>query len=199
MDRDQLEYIKEHFEELGLDVLTFARRWAFVKYGWETGTRFGQSIEDVVKGVFDDYLTDTRKLKAGVDIPVQLKSAARSELWTLLKRKGVNAAPLIEEGDEDNVPTGYVSDAQEPDAQASSADSCQAVWKFLWDHPKVKKNDELASYLMAVEDGAVTPAEIAQLGELPVNRVYEMRRLLNTIYPEILKKLNEITEDSYER
>src|SRR5215467_13298336 len=122
MDRDQLEYIKEHYEELGLEVLAFTRRWAFVKYGWESGARFGQSLEDIVMGVFQDYLTGTRHLKLGVEIRVQLKSAARSELWTLIKRKGTNVVPLIEEGDEDDVPTGYTSSAPGPDDQTSSAD-----------------------------------------------------------------------------
>jgi len=199
MDRDQLEYIKEHYEELGLEVFAFTRRWAFVKYGWESGARFGQSIEDVVMGVFQDYLNGTRKLKPGVEIPLQLKSAARSELWTLIKRKGTNAVPLIEEGDEDDSPSGYSSRAPGPDDQASSADLCKMVLKLLWEHPKVKASDELAGYLLAVEAGASTPAEIAETSELPVARVYEARRLLNGIYPEIRKKLNKITEDSYER
>ncbi len=199
MDRDQLEYIKEHYEELGIEVLAFTKRWAFVKYGWESGARFGQSLEDIVMGVFDDYLTDTRQFKPGVEIPVQLKSAARSELWTLVKRKGVDAATLVEEGDEDEPPTAYVSDSPRPDGQASSADMCQTLLKLLWEHPKVKASDELASYLLAVESGATTPAEIAEIGEMPVGRVYEARRVLNGIYPEIRKKLNKITEDSYER
>jgi len=199
MDRDQLEYIKEHYEELGVEVLAFARRWAFVKYGWESGARFGQSLEDVVMGVFNDYLTDTRHLKPGVEIRVQLKSAARSELWSLIKRKGINAGPLVEEGDEDEPPTSYESSAPGPDAHASSSDLCQTILKLLWDHPKVKDSDELAGYLLAVEAGAATPAEIAEVSEMPVARVYEMRRALNSIYPEIRKKLNKITEDSYER
>ena len=199
MDRDQLEYIKEHYEELGIEVMAFTKRWAFVKYGWESGARFGQSLEDIVMGVFDDYLTDTRQFKPGVEIPIQLKSAARSELWTLVKRKGVDAATLVEEGDEDEPPTAYVSDSPRPDVQAGSTDMCQTLLKFLWEHPKVKASDELASYLLAVESGATTPAEIAEIGEMPVGRVYEARRSLNWIYPEIRKKLNKITEDSYER
>ena len=182
-----------------MEVLAFTRRWAFVKYGWETGARFGQSLEDIVMGVFDDYFTGTRHLKPGVDIPVQLKSAARSELWTLIKRKGINATPLVEEGDEDEPPTAYVSDAPRPDAQASSADLCRTILKLLWEHPKVKGNDEIAGYLLAVEAGATTPAELAEVGELPVARVYEARRSLNGLYPEIRKKLSKITEDSYER
>lgn len=199
MDRDQLEYLREHYEELGLEVLAFTRRWAFVKYGWETGARFGQSLEDIVMGVFDDYLMGTRQLKAGVDIPVQLKSAARSELWTLIKRKGLDATVIVDEGDEDEPPSAYATTAPGPDAQASSADLFQTILKLLWNHPKVKGNDELAGYLLAVESGAATPAEIAQIGELPIGRVYEARRLLNGLYPEILRKLNKTTEDLYER
>jgi hypothetical protein len=199
MDRDQLEYLKEHYEDLGQEVLAFARRWAFVKYGWDTGARFGQSIEDVVLGVFDDYFMGTRQLKPGVDIPVQLKSAARSELWTLLKRKGINATPIIEEGDEDEPSRTYATAAPGPDVLAASSDLCRSILKLLWEHPKVKENDELAAYLLAIEAGASTPAEIAEVGELPVGRVYEARRFLNGIYPEIRKKLNQITEDSYER
>lgn len=113
--------------------------------------------------------------------------------------KGVDAATLVEEGDDDEPPTAYVSDSPRPDAQASSADTCQTLLKLLWEHPKVKASDELASYLLAVESGAATPAEIAEIGEMPVGRVYEARRLFNGIYPEIRKKLNKITEDSYER
>lgn len=199
MDRDQLEYVKEHYEELGVEVLAFARRWAFVKYGWESGARFGQSLEDLVMGVFNDYLTGTRHLKPGVEIRVQLKSAARSELWTLVTRKGINAAPLVEEGDKDEPPTSYESSSPGPDVQASSADFCQTVLKLIWDHPKVKSNDELASYLIAVEAGATTPAEIAEVGEMPVARVYEARRFLNKIFPEIRRQLNTVTEGSYER
>jgi hypothetical protein len=199
MDRDQLEYIKEHYEELGVEVLAFTRRWALVKYGWESGARFGQSLEDIVMGVFDDYLTGTRQLKPGVEIRVQMKSAARSELWSLIKRKGIHATPIVEEGDEDEPPTSYASGAPGPDAQATSADLCQTILKLLWEHPKVKANDELAGYLLAVETGASTPAEIADVSEMPVARVYEARRFLNGIYPEIRKKLNKITEDSYER
>lgn len=199
MDRDQLEYLKEHYEELGIEVLSFARRWAFVKYGWDSGARFGQSLEDIVMGVFDDYLTGTRHLKPGVDIPVQLKSAARSELWTLIKRKGIDATPLVDEGTDDTPPTAYASTALGPDTLACSADLCRTILKLLWDHPKVKVNDEVAAYLLAVESGASTPAEIAEVGELLVGRVYEARRFLNGIYPEIRRKLNKITEDSYER
>jgi hypothetical protein len=199
MDRDQLDDIKEHYEELGVEVLAFARRWALVKYGWESGARFGQSLEDIVEGVFEDYLTGTRQLKPGVEIRVQLKSAARSELWSLIKRKGIHAAPLVEEGDEDEPPTSYASSAPGPDTQASSSDLCRTILKLLWEHPKVKASDEPAGYLLAVESGATTPAEIAEVSEMPVARVYEARRHFNNIYPEIRKKLNKITEDSYER
>src|SRR5437764_3371985 len=108
MDRDQLEYIKDHYEELGVEVLAFARRWAFVKYDWSSGdTQLGQSIEDIVQGVFQDYLMETRELKPGVDIAVQLKNATRSELWSLVKRKGTRAIPIVEEGDEDEPPSAY--------------------------------------------------------------------------------------------
>ena len=199
MDRNQLEYIKDHYEELGVEVLAFTRRWAFVKYGWESGARFGQSLEDVVMGVFDDYLTGIRQLKTEVDIPVQLKSAARSELWSLIKRKGGDAIPIVEEGDDDEPPNSYASSALGPDGLVLSNDLCRAMLKLLWGHPKVRGNDEIATYILAVECGAITPAEIAEKGELPIGRVYEMRRFLNRIYPENQKKLNEITENSYER
>jgi hypothetical protein len=194
MDRDQLEYIKEHYEVLGVEVLAFARRWAYVKYGWESGAQFGQSLEDVVSGVFNDYLSETRHLKPGVDVVLQLKSAVRSELWSLIKRKGIGAMPIIEEGDEDEIPSGYATKGPGPDSQASSSDLCKVVMQFLWDHPKVKASDELAGYLLAVESGATTPAEIAEFSELPVARVYEARRALSHIFPEIHKKLNKIEE-----
>src|SRR2546423_141137 len=154
MDRDQLEYLKEHYAELGVEVLAFTRRWAFVKYGWDTGAKFGQSFEDIVMEVFDNYLTGTRHLKPGVDIPVQLKSAARSELWTLIKRKGIHATPIVEEGDEDEPPSTYATTAPGPDALATSADLCRTILKLLWEHPKVKGDDEIAGYLLAVESGA---------------------------------------------
>lgn len=195
MDRDQLEYIKEHYEELGVEVLAFTRRWAFVKYGWASGDKLGQSIEDVVMGVFRDYLTETRHLKAGVEIVVQLKSAARSELWSLVKQKGLAATPIVEEGDEEQPPSSYATKAPGPDEQASSADICKTILQLLWEHPKVKASDELAGYLLAVEEGATTPAEIVELSGLSKGRVYEARRTLNGIYPDIRKKLNKNKED----
>jgi hypothetical protein len=200
MDRDQLEYIKENHEQLGLEVLAFARRWAFVKYGWGSDDALlGQDLEDVGMAVFQDYLTGTRHLKPGVDIVVQLKSAARSELWSLVKRKGVGAIPIVEEGDDDEPPSSYATKLPGPAEQASSADECKMLLRLLWEHPKVKANDELAAYVLAVEEGATSPAEIAEASHLPVGRVYEARRSLNGIYPVIRKKLNKIKEQSYAR
>lgn len=212
MDREQLEFIKEHYEELGVEVLAFARRCAFVKYGLsDRDALLGQSIEDLVGGVFNDYLMGTRHLKPGIGILVQLKSAARSELWSLVKRKEAGATHLVEEGDEDEIPTSHMSKKQgpvtpyvtltpfpaRPDDQASVADQYKAILGLLWEHPKVVANDELASYIMAVEEGATTPAEIAEQSGLPIGRVYEARRSLISVYPEIKRKLNKIKDESY--
>lgn len=86
-----------------------------------------------------------------------------------------------------------------PDEQAVSADECAAILRLLWEHPKVKVkgNDDLAAYLMAVEAGANTPAEIAEIGGLPIKSVYEARRSLNGIYPGIRRQLNKTSEQSY--
>src|SRR5437867_10043570 len=143
MDRDQLEYIKAHYEDLGVEVLAFTRRCSFVNYGWASGAQLGQSVEDVVMGVFDDYLTGTRRLSPGVEIRTQLKNAARSELWSLIKRKGIHATRIVEEGDEDEPPSSYATSAPGPDAQASSTDLCRAILKIIRAHPKVKANVEL--------------------------------------------------------
>ena len=200
MDRDQLEYIKENHELLGLEVLAFTRRWAFVKYGWASDDAvLGQGLEDVVMGVFQDYFMGTRHIKPGVDIVLQLKNAARSELWSLVKRKGAGAIPIAEEGDEGDPPSTYANKAPGPDEQACSVDECAALLRLLWEHSKIKMNDELATYVLAIEEGATTPAEIAEASQLPIGRVYEARRSLIGIYPEIRKKLNKIKEQSYER
>jgi hypothetical protein len=105
----------------------------------------------------------------------------------------------VEEGDEEEPPTSYATLAPGSDKQLSSTDQCKVIEQLLWEHSKVKANDELAAYILAVEQGACTPAEIAELSELPVERVYEARRALNGIYPEIRKKLNQIKEQSYAR
>jgi hypothetical protein len=200
MDRDQLEYIKENWEQLGSEVLVFARRWAYVKYDWSGGDAvLGQDLEDVVMGVFQDYFTGVRNLTPGVDIVVQLKSAARSELWSLVKRKGAGAIRIVDEGDEDEPPSSYASKTPGPDQVAASTDVCKRLLQLVWEHPKVKKSDELAAYVLAVEEGATTPAEIAEVSQLPVERVYEARRALIGIYPEIRKKLSKIKEESYAR
>src|SRR5205814_9232135 len=119
---------------------------------WSSGdTQLGQSIEDIVQGVFQDYLMETRELKPGVDIAVQLKNATRSELWSLVKRKGTRAIPIVEEGDEDEPPSAYATKTPSPDQQTSSSDLCRVILQQVWDHPKVKASDELKAYLLAVE------------------------------------------------
>lgn len=198
MDRDQLEYIRAHHDELGVELYSFARRWAYIKYDWPSGeSLLGQDLEDVVMGVFEDYFDGTRKLKVGVEIIVQLRSAVRSELWSLAKRKGARAHQLEEETDETTLPASYVERKPRPDEQAVSADECDAILRLLWEHPKVKGNDDLAAYLLAVEAGADTPAEIAEIGGLPIERVYEARRSFNGIYPGLRRQVNKTSEQSY--
>ena len=197
MDREQLEYIKENQESLGIEVLSFARRWGSARYGLGADNSvLGTSLEDLAVNVMEDYLQETRRLKPGVPVLIQLKNAVRSKLWSLFKRKEAKAVPLVDEG-EDDPPTSYAIDVPGPDEEVGSADDCKLMLQLLWDHPKVKANDEMAAYLMAVEEGASAPAEIAQVSGLPVARVYEARRFLNGIYPEIRRKLNKIEEHCY--
>jgi hypothetical protein len=186
MTEAQLEFLKANQQEIGLRLLLHARWLAATRYGWSEGKTLplGKDPEDIVCAVVDDYLNARRHFNSQHEIAVQLKRALQSELWAL---------PLVVEPDAEP-PKGYEAPSPSPDETAASDDYCECIFRALAEEPKISGNEEMELLLLAFEDGAESPPELAAATGIPVTRVYELTRLLRKIYPSIKMKLNKGTE-----
>ncbi len=196
MTDDQLCFLKDHQQELGLKLLRHARWLASTRYGWREGKTLplGKDPEDIVCGVVDKYLkSDLRHFKAGHGIEIQLNRAVQSDLWALHQRTEVRAVPLEDE-QEAETPASFQASSPTPDDSTASADDCECILRELGEHPKIRGNEEMELLLLAFEEGAETSQELADATGIPVARIYELTRLLRKIYPVIKAKLTKGTE-----
>jgi hypothetical protein len=193
MDQGQLDYLREHQQEIAVKLLSHTRTRAGV-YGWpKKSLPAGKDPENIVLEVVKDFLEERRHFNPEHEWEIQLKRAVNSKLWALHQRMEANAVSL-DAGESDDSLKGYADDGIGPDVEAANNHDMEVLFGMFRDHPKVKGNEELELLLMAVEDGAEKAPDIAAATGISVDRVYEVRKKIKEIYPEVMDKFHQGTE-----
>lgn len=186
MTEDQLEYLMQNRERLGLVLLRHCRILAVKNYGWTMGQPLpqGRDPETVVDEVMGKYFDGDRQFATDVSIEIQLKMGIKSWLSSIYSRMDSKALGLEAADSEE---TGQLP----PDLQAANLHDYKILLKMLNATPEVQKSEELQLLLMAVEDGADDPKSQSMATEIPVARIYELRKKLSIIIPRVMNEFNK--------
>lgn len=186
MTKEQLEYLMEHRDRLGLAMLRRCIYIARMSYGWTPGQSLpqGRDPETVVDEVMQKYFDGERVLVDDVPIEFQLKEGVRSWLSSIYARKDSKALPLEFAGE-------IAAEEAGPAESIGHRIDYEKLVEMALDAPEVKKNEELQLFLMAIQDGAETLPEQSEATGIPVARIYEIRKKLRTIIPKVLDQYNK--------
>lgn len=186
MTKDQLEYLMENRDRLGLAMLRHCIILAKTKYGWVPGQMLpqGRDPEMVVHEVMGKYFDGKRTLVEGESIEAQLKQGVRSWLSSIYARMDSHALPL-EEAEE--VPSA----ASGPAADAEHQLDYTALIAMIFEVPLVKSSEELQLLLMAIQDGAEDIKAQSDATGLSADRIYELRKKLRPIVSKVLDEYNK--------
>ena len=190
MKPDHLAYLDEHRERLGLVLLRHCITLLSFRYGRTSDGMLprGKSPEEVVIDVLEKYLTGERKFSNDHPVEAQLKRGVESWLSALFGSGDGRLESFDELGNPKHASAALHSDS--PDVQAENSHDLKVLFKMLQSAPEVRRSRELQRLVSAIETGADdVPSQVAVSG-LTSARVYELRKTLKIIVPEILKQFN---------
>jgi hypothetical protein len=192
MEPDPLAYLRENQISIALKLLRHCQILAAKSHGW-TPTRplpQGKDPEDIVFEIINKYLDQDRAFNPKWPVETQMKKAIDRRLQWLKKEAGSQVASLDElmTNDEDAAGSGS---GQLPDEDAANRIDLGILWNLLLDQPEVLRDENLQLLLIAIEEGAVTPAEQAEATSLPLSQIYELRRKLKPIYRAVLPQYHK--------
>lgn len=195
MDRHQLEKLHDHdWESISIRLFRIAQIMA-TRYGWKRDSSLpeGKMLEDVVIEAIDELWTDPSKVRDDIKITTQLGNIVRRRLWNLSQCKDESVkrstATAVEQVDRIRLAE---FDARENESQLTTLFE-QAIG-LLKLHPMIKGKVDHELVLLAMSDGVMKPREIARATDLRVERVYQVLREIQSVYPSIAVQLgtNEV-------
>lgn len=181
MDEATLSKMRElDWREIAAKLLVSAISLA-ARYGWRQDSALpnGQSLIGVAQEAIAEIWENPDRINSDVSLGVQLKGIVRQKLWNLSQC-----------ADGKQIRSDDLSTVE--DTRGSGIDSsseCQRVLDILLDSPKVKGNEDRELVVMAMMEGAFSPADIATKTGLTQTRVYQINRELREIYPSIADQL----------
>jgi len=174
--------------QMSLKLLVFARYWAEAHYHWNAGMYLpeGKTPEDIVTEAIAAFWNGSRKWNSEVAVVTQLKGAIRSMLWNLHKKKGSKLTSTQEPAFFET----HLDDQPDPGSEYATNDYCKSIFEALYQQDQVLNNDELMMIVMAYEDGAESVDDVVAKTDIPIQRVYELRRTLKGLKQSVLETLN---------
>lgn len=195
MPPDQLSYLTENYERLSLVMLRHCILILATRYGLNAHTILprAKDAQEVVLDVIEKYLSGERKFVEGHSIESQLKQGITSWLSSLF-RSADNRTEALNENHEHAI---AISHEANPSESVANRQDYAVLFSLLRASPEVAKNEDLKKLVTAIEDGADdVPSQVVTSG-LTTKRVYELRNMLKTIVPRILKKFNGTITHAY--
>lgn len=155
------------------------------RYGWSPDRVLpkGGTIDDLVSATVREMFEQPQRRRSDVPLLTQLIGIVRQKLWNLSQSKD---AEVCRPGDLD--PMEHRPQHEE---RCDDGDEFQRAITLLLEVPKVKENPDMNLMVTAIGTGFFDPPEVARETGLPIERVYQLRRELNDIYPRIAAQLNE--------
>lgn len=195
MDKKSLDQLRgqgRDWNAIFLGVFKAARVLA-TRYGWNERTSLpdGEMLEDLVIGAIEELWVSPEKIRNDIRITTQLANIVRRKLSNLSKKSDA-AVKRCDEVAFHRADDIALDDAIERDYDSRMDDLFEKAISLLRLHPKIKGKDEHELVLMAIEEGAMKPRDISELTELPVKRVYQITREIESTYPSIAEMLVRI-------
>lgn len=187
IDEQQLEHFRSlDWEEIAAKVLNAAIRHAQC-YGWNQDSVLpkGNSIEDVVLTTISDIWEKPERINHDISLTTQLIGIVKSKLWNhsqYVDGKIIRSENMGEIAFANDPAPSYLVELQEEYDRAM---------KLLSEHSKVKAKPDLELMVraMSMEDGTLDVDTMVNETGLTVERVYQLRRELRAIFPEIALSL----------
>ena len=186
-DEQRLEALRqENWDDVWPRVLRSALIVAG-RYGWSAASSLpnGKTVEDLVIEAISELFAEPERRKPDVKTVTQLRNMVRSKLWNLSHSVDSDIERTGEIG------AVAVSADRQPDEVVESREAFDKAISLLFEHPKVKGKEGHELMLIALSDGA-DPEDVANIVEvtgLARDRVYQVRRELRDIYPQIAQQL----------
>ncbi len=188
MDEAKLESLRQlDWEEIAAKVANYARRLGWNLYGWRDGELLpkGQTMEDVVFEVIAEFWDNPDRFVAHCSLTTQLCGVVRQKLWNLSQSKESKTTTREEVSEA----VGGREDAKLPDLDLQARDTFRRALDLLAEHPKVKGKSDHESVVTALACGMMDPDELERATGLSRQRIYQVQRELNDIYPAVKRTI----------
>ncbi len=190
MDKESLDQFRDQ-DWNAIFICTFkTARILATRYGWDENSSLpgGQMLEDLVIGAINELWESPDKVRHDIKITTQLGNIVRRELWNLSQRSD-STDKRCDEVALARADELAVADADERDYRTTIDELFEKAISLLRQHPKIKGKDEHELVLMAFEKGVLKPRDVSELTELRIERIYQILREIQSIYPSIAERL----------
>ncbi|EGF25982.1 sigma-70 RNA polymerase sigma factor region 4 domain-containing protein [Rhodopirellula baltica] len=194
MDQDELEHLRqsEDWDRVFAIVLSatlkIARDWGC---SHDTVLPNGQSVEDTIHEAIADLWKKPESIRRDLRITTQLVTKAKQKLWNVLKSKASQGTRSHEESVTSYDDEAYAESNRRTREDRLTEQADRAI-SLLRTHPNILGKGEHAAVLSALEDGFLKPREIAEVTSIPVSRIYQIKREIEDLYPDVAKQLFEV-------
>lgn len=187
MNDDELEQLRAlDWEEIAAKVANFACSEARNRYGWNGSVMTkGTSPEDLACDAIAEFWQNPSRLPGNCTLTTFLCGIVKSKLWN--SSQWAETRTTSREDDIEAV-AGF-AETSSPDNAAENSDTFEAAIGLLSKHSAVKGKNDHELVVTAFACGCFDPDELAMQTGLPIKRIYQIQRELNTIYPTIKKQL----------
>jgi hypothetical protein len=177
------------WKQISLKLLVFARYWAKTQYRWKEGIYLPElkTPEDIVTEAVAAFWNGSRKWNSEVAVVTQLKGAVRSLLWNLHNKKGSKLTST----ESPEFFESQLDERRDPATECATNDCCKSIFETLYQQLAVIRNQELKMIVMAYEQGAESTDDVVAKTDIPIRRVYELRRNLKGLMPSVLETLRK--------
>ncbi len=187
MDEDELERLRAlDWQEIAAKVANFAHSEARNRYAWNGSVMTkGTSPEDLACDAISEFWRNPERYPGGCSLTTFLCGIVRHKLWNASKWEETRTTSRHEDL---AVVAGFAASSS-PDTAAANSDLLASAISLLFEHLAVKGKADHELVVTALGCGCFEPAELAKETGLPINRIYQVQRELNAIYPSIKKQL----------
>lgn len=188
MTEDELEQLRGlDWDEIAAKVANYARSEARNRYGWNGVVMAkGTSPEDLACDAIAEFWQNPSRLPGDCVLTTFLCGLVRHKLWNMSQWEETRTTRREEDLESVAGFTTVVS----PDAAAETKDDFMAAITMLSEHTELKGKPDHELILTALSCGVFGYGELAKETGLPINRIYQVQRELNAMYPDIKRKLH---------
>ena len=190
MDKATLETLRQlDWEEIAAKLANYARRVGRNMYGWYDGQMLpnGKTFEDITFEVIGEFWDNPDRFVAQCSLTTQLCGVVRQKLWNLSQSKESKTTKRETKLEV----VGGIDNSASPDEVLQFRDTYERVLDLLAEHPKIKGKSDHESVLVAFACHKLEPDELENETGLSRERIYQVRRELNAIYPDIKRTLEQ--------